>query len=93
MIDSLTLTFSGLVTFDSGAFQLVKQGGGTEGVLVSTSVVNGDTVAVLTFTGSDIIGGSLGDGRYTLTLVASKVHDQYGQALDGDRDGQVGGNY
>jgi hypothetical protein len=80
------------VTISPGAFQLTKQGGGTENVLVATSLVNGNTVAVLTFAGNDIDGGSLPDGTYTLTILGDHIHDTTGQALDGDGDGSPGGN-
>src|SRR5262249_14469875 len=52
----------------------------------------GKTVAVLTFAGSEFIGGSLADGNYTLTVRAERVHDRYGRELDGDGDGVAGGD-
>ena len=57
-----------------------------------TSVVDGRTVAVLTFTGSGIIGGSLADGNYTLTIRGDHIRDEVGRELDGDRDGNGGGD-
>jgi hypothetical protein len=42
--------------------------------------------------GLGVIGGSLADGRYTLTMVSENVHDSLGTALDGDGDGQAGGD-
>ena len=50
-------------------------------------------MAVLTFAGSDVIGGSLADGLYTLTVHGDKIHDGLGQALDGDANGTAGGDY
>jgi hypothetical protein len=85
MVTHLTVQFSDVMTFDPGAFVLTKADGSTVNVNVSTSVVNGKTVAVLTLTGDDIIGGSLADGRYSLTIVASKVHDSQGRTLVKDR--------
>jgi hypothetical protein len=90
MVDSVAVTFSGIVTLDPGAIDVVKHGGGTVGVSVAMSVVSGQTVAVLTFPGSGFIGGSLADGNYTLTVHADKVHDSLGQALDGDSNGTAG---
>ena len=84
MVTSLTVTFDGIVTPDPGAFELTRQRGGTVAVNVSASVVNGQTVAALTFSGADIIGGSLPDGRYTLTVRANKVHNAAGQTLAAD---------
>jgi hypothetical protein len=51
--------------------------------------VDGKTVAVLTFSGNGIIGGSLADGSYTLTIRAIRIHDSAGQRLDGDGDHDV----
>jgi hypothetical protein len=90
-VNSLTVTFADTVTLDPGAFQLSRQeDGGLVGLNVATSVVNGRTVAVLTFTGSDIIGGSLPDGHYTLTIHGDLVRDGLGERLDGAGDGVVG---
>jgi hypothetical protein len=93
MVTSLTVTFSGVVTLDDGAFQLRRHGGGPVDLNVAASVVDGKTVAVLTFAGNGIIGGSLADGNYTLTIRANRIHDSSGQRLDGDSDGKEGGNY
>src|SRR5437870_9710745 len=76
----------------AGAFELDQNGGSPIDVLVSTSVIGGRTIAVLTFAGSDIIGGSLADGSYILTLQTDRIHDRLGRKLDGDCDGTPGGN-
>ena len=55
-------------------------------------MVGGRTVAVLTFTGPGIIGGSLADGSYTLTIRGDHVRDEVGRELDGDGDGNGGGD-
>jgi hypothetical protein len=90
MVNSLTVTFNGAVTLDSGAFELVRQGGGAIGLQVTEAVVRGRTVATLLFVGADIIGGSLADGHYTLTIHGGLVHDRFGQALDGAGTGVAG---
>ena len=92
MVNSVTVTFDGAVTLDSGAFDLVGQDGSAVALSIATSLVNGQTVAVLTFSGPEIIGGSLADGSYTLTVRADLVHDRWGRELDGDGDGSAGGN-
>ena len=92
MVNSLTVTFDRVVTFDPGAFGLQRQDGSEVGLNVAASVVDGRTVAVLTFTGSDIIGGSLADGNYTLTIRGDHIRDEVGRELDGDRDGNGGGD-
>jgi hypothetical protein len=83
MITSLTVTFSTVMTLDPGAFELLRQGGGLVSLNVAASVVAGHTVATATFTGADIVAGSLSDGHYTLTIHADRVHDELGRALQG----------
>jgi photosystem II stability/assembly factor-like uncharacterized protein len=107
MVRSLTVTFSGPVTFannnPTAAFQLTRVGGGAVGLSAALSVNgSGGTVVTLTFVGSAEIdptsiqnGGvaSLADGRFSLTILANAINDAGGQSLDGDGDGGVGGNY
>ena len=71
---------------DPGAIELRRQDGTLVDARVSISLVGGKTVAVLTFVGSGFTGGSLADGRYTLTVRADLVHDRFGRELDGDGD-------
>jgi hypothetical protein len=92
MVDSLTITFDRVVTFDPGAFLLQHENGSVVGLNFATSVVSGHTVAVLSFTGTDIIGGSLADGSYTLTVRGDHIRDEVGREVDGDRDGNGGGD-
>jgi hypothetical protein len=84
LVTSLTVTFSGVVSFNPGAFEVQQQGGGLIQVDVSAAVSGNETVAVLTFAGAGIINGSLPDGDYTLTLLADHVHDPSGQTLAAD---------
>ena len=90
MVNSLTVTFSTVVHLDPGAFELVRQEGGVIQLQVSQAVVDGHSVDTLTFSGGGIIGGSLADGHYTLTIHGGLVHDQFGNALDGAGTGVVG---
>src|SRR5262249_17921906 len=69
-----------------------RQDGSLVGAQFSIALVNGKTVAVLTFAGAEFVGGSLADGNYTLTVLADRVHDRFGRMLDGDRDGSAGGD-
>jgi hypothetical protein len=92
MVNSVTVTFDDEVTLDAGAFELSRQDGSLVELTVDVSEVDGRTVAVLTFAGSDIVGGSLSDGSYTLTVRADSVHDRFGRELDGDGDGSAGGD-
>jgi hypothetical protein len=92
MINTLTVTFDRVVTFDSGAFALQRNDGTQVNLNVSSSVVGGRTVGVLTFTGAGIVGDSLADGNYTLTIRGDRIRDDAGREVDGDRDGNGGGN-
>ena len=77
-VTSLTVTFDRVVTFvgdPSAAFSLVKRGGGMVGLSVSTAVVNGVTVATLTFTGPLTQFGSLADGNYILMVSSGQITD------------------
>jgi hypothetical protein len=82
MVNSLTVNFSSIVTLTPGAFELERQGGGLVNLQVATSAAGDHTVAVVTFTGPDIIAGSLADGHYTLTIRGSQAHDPFNVALD-----------
>ena len=84
MVTRLKVAFSEVVTLDAGAFDLRASGSGPVDVVVTTAVVGGKTEATLTFQGDGIIGGSLADGRYTLTIDHTKVRDDAGQALAAD---------
>jgi len=90
MVNSLTVTFSTVVHFDPGAFELVRQDGGAIQLQVAEAVVDGHSVDTLNFVGAGIIGGSLADGPYTLTIHGGLVHDDFGQALDGAGTGVAG---
>lgn len=74
MVRQLTVTFSTVVTLDTDALTITFKGTSTTvSSSVSTSTVNGVTVATITFpTGA---GKSIGDGRYILTTDATKVHE------------------
>jgi hypothetical protein len=90
MVTSLTVTFSTVVHLDPGAFELVRQGGGVIDLSIAEAVVGGHTVDTITFVGAGIIGGSLADGHYTLTIHGDHIHDEFGQALDGAGTGLEG---
>src|SRR5262245_4487775 len=92
MVNRITVTFDGPAVLDPGAIELHRQDGTMVNFQRAGSMVGDKTVAVLTFAGSEFIGGSLADGRYTLTVHADRVHDRWGRALDGDGDGSAGGD-
>jgi len=92
MVTRLTVTFSDIVTLDPTAFSLVNQNGQAVTINLTSSVVNGKTVAMLTFGGSGIIGGSLADGTFALRVVGGAVHDDQRYELDGDDNAAPGGD-
>lgn len=75
------------------AFRLSRQSDGATPSLIAADLsTDGDNSVVrLTFTGATAIdGSSLADGRYTLTIFASKVSGGY---FDGNGDGDARDNY
>jgi arylsulfate sulfotransferase len=92
MINQITVTFSGAVVLDPGAIELRRQDASLVGLNLHISIMGGKTMAVLTFAGPEIVGGSLADGSYLLTVRADRVHDRWGRELDGDEDGTSGGD-
>jgi hypothetical protein len=75
MVSSLTVTFDRPVVPDAGAFTVVGRNGAGAGTVVSAANPSGDGQTwVLTFSGAPVVGGSLADGVYDLTVVASKIH-------------------
>lgn len=92
MINQITVTFSGAAILEPGAIELRRQDGSNVHARLDISLLGGKSVAVLTFVGSEFIGGSLTDGSYTLTIRADRVHDRWGRELDGNADGAAGGN-
>jgi hypothetical protein len=96
-VTSLTVTFDTIVNFEStvaDAFTLIRNGGKPVTFKATASNATGVTVVTLNdFIGSSTQFGSLADGRYTLTALASHITDNLGQALDGDGNGQAGGNH
>src|SRR5262249_51246796 len=73
------------------AIELRRQDGSLVGAQVNISLLGGKTVAVLTFVGSEFVGGSLADGSYTLTVRADRGDDRRGREVGGDGDGGSGG--
>jgi hypothetical protein len=96
-VTDLTVTFSTQVTFattPAAAFSLVRVSDGAPvSFTAQASVLGGVTVVTLSnFTGSATQFGSLADGRYTLTAIASQISEG-GLLLDGNGDGTQGDNY
>src|SRR5204862_8327357 len=98
MVTSISVTFSTVVSLPTNiasAFTLARIGGGLVTIGSATAqTVSGATVVTLSgFSGAEASsGGSLNDGRYTLTALASQITAN-GQQLDGNGDGTGGDNY
>ncbi len=100
-VTEFTVTFSHLVTLPADpatSFRLTRTGpGGPTGDVTLAVDLSGSTatrtVARLTFSSPLTQAGSLVDGSYTLTVLGDRVIGPGGLALDGDGDGQPGGDY
>jgi parallel beta-helix repeat protein len=97
MVTTLTVTFSTVVSFANNnagaAFTLTRNGGGAVQFTATVNVGGGVTTVTLDhFTGAETTTGSLNDGGYTLTALASQI-TAGGQQLDGNGDGTPGDNY
>jgi hypothetical protein len=99
-VTDITVTFTGLATLPANltdAFRLTRLNpdGSTADVTLAvdpSASTATQTVARLTFSGSLTEFGSLVDGRYRLTILASQVSGN-GQPLDGDANGTPGGDF
>jgi len=99
MVTSLTVSFSGAVSFPSGvgsAFVLERVGPGGPTGAVNVSAVQSGIDVTLTFAAGGSVGldpgASLMDGLYTLSVVANNVQGPGGM-LDGNGDGTAGDDY
>jgi hypothetical protein len=85
-VRSITVTFDTLVTFDLGAFRVVRSDGVAASVTKTVTQANGETQVVLTFSGLGTVGRSLGDGSWTLKVFRGRVHraDYRPQMMEAD---------
>ncbi len=97
-VNQINIAFDQIVELQSGAFELnLRESGGSVGAAIGLATPQidnstGRTIATLTFTGTNIFGGSLPDGNYALRILANRVL-VVGRALDGDSNGAAGGDY
>ena len=94
MLREMEVTLPGDVQIDANAFSIVNRDDNSisPDVSFTTELVNGSTVATLTFSGDDINNsGSLPDGNYELTIDGDLITNAQGNALDADEDGTPGG--
>jgi predicted outer membrane repeat protein len=95
MVDDIVFTFNHAVTLAAGAFTIALHGnvtvngvgGQTVGTLPTLSYTSpdGGVTWIVTFSGSGVIGGSIADGVYDITLNHAAVTDAAGEALANDR--------
>jgi hypothetical protein len=84
-VNGITVTFDHAVSLGAGAFSLVGRNGAGAGTTVSWANPSGDGMTwVLSFGGSPVVGGSLADGIYDLTVVASRVQGAAGPFMAAD---------
>ncbi|XZE53502.1 M23 family metallopeptidase [Planctomycetaceae bacterium SH139] len=88
MLQNLTVQFDQPVAFGANAFEVIRRDDqATVGVVVDESLVDGKTVATLSFTGPLVAFGSLADGNYQLRINADQIFSATGGRLSGDGDG------
>ena len=94
-VTSLTVTFDSQLTFAgsvASAFALTRDSDGATVVITSAVYGPGNVVQLSGFTGPATQSGSLANGTYTLTALASQISAD-GFPLDGNGDGTGGDNY
>jgi hypothetical protein len=95
IVSKLEIYFDTEVDIDPTAFLVERlgAGGGVVATSFSTTVLQGRTVATITFSGSFVeVTGSLADGEYRLTIDGEKIRRTgTTSALDADGDGIAGG--
>jgi predicted outer membrane repeat protein len=95
MVNDIVYTFNHAVILASGAFTIALHAGvtidGVPGQTVGTlptlgfSTPDGGVTWVVTFSGNGVVGGSIADGVYDITLNHAAVTDAAGQVLSADR--------
>jgi hypothetical protein len=95
-VDSLTVAFDDRVVFDAPLSEVFRLKRNSDAAIVQLSVEISEnasgTTAYLTFVGGPVNHGSLADGRYTFTILASGVSTAAGK-LDGNGDGVDGDDF
>ncbi len=91
-VNSVTINFDSVVSFNgivASAFQLKRQSDNGSPNFTATALNGTATSVTLTsFSGSATDFGSLADGRYSLTVLASQINN-----FDGNGDGTPGDNF
>jgi hypothetical protein len=91
-VSSVSIAFDGDVTILDGAFSVARRGDQGGAVDVSITIhagPQGNTIAMLTFSGGFTLGGSLIDGNYDLRIDATKITNNRGELFDGGKQGEA----
>ncbi len=85
MVKKLTLSFGEKVVLGTGSVTLTKSdGSAVPDTTLLVSNPSGDQMSyVLSFSGTGVVGGSLADGIYDLSVAAAGVQDLAGNAMTG----------
>ncbi len=75
VVNKLTVTFDRVVDLADGAVGVKDTSGRAVLLYLDPETVGGKTVLTITFGGAGVVGGSIPDGRYTLTFKAGNVTD------------------
>ena len=67
--------------------------GGAVDVIPAIDNSSGATVVTLTFSGAFTSASGLDDGNYQLTVLGDRITSSSGTAMDGDGDGNAGGDF
>lgn len=96
-VSELVLQFDGVIpagNFQAGAFTLTQNSGPVVQSysvnLADVSSSGGGTSVRLSFAGAGVVNGSVGDGRYTLSVDGSKITSSTGGAIDAAGTGTPG---
>ena len=83
-IDSVTLLFNDLIEFSNSDVEIVNESGESVSLSVTGS---GSSFLIIAF------GETLLNNKYSITVKDTVVSATTGNAIDGDSDGQAGGDY
>jgi glucose/arabinose dehydrogenase len=95
-VRSLRLTYDAILSYagtPGAAYSLTGGPGGVNLVVGAIDNSSGRSVVTLNFSGPGLVGGSLPNGLYSLTVFGDQLSDSLGADLDGDANGTPGGDF
>ena len=84
MVNSLTVVFSSAVTLEAGAITISSYHSNQVLTLNITNPTGDGRTYLIRFAGISVVGGSLADGIYDVTVHGSRVRDQFNQTMGED---------